>query len=529
MSLHGLKRMQLFAACLLSLAAVTVHGADRDQALATMKRATVFMVDHVSHEGGYVWNYLPDFSRRWGEMEAYPTMIWIQPPGTPGMGSVFLDAYRATRDEYYYKAATRAADALIRVQHPAGGWNYVADLAGEESLRRWYDTIGRNGWRLEEFQHYYGNATFDDGTTTSAARFMMQLYLEKRDAKYGASLDRSIQFVLDAQYHSGGWPQRFPLMGGFSKDGHPDYTGFITFNDDVALGNLDFLIDCHQVLGEERLLDPLRRAMNCFVVTQQKSPQAGWAMQYTPDLEPAGARTYEPKALVTHTTVQNIAQLIRFYRLTGDTNFLTRIPEALAWLDSVKWGADQANVEGTHPTFVELGSNKPLFLHRKGSNARNGKYYTDDRPEMTIAHYSSSRKLAVEKLRDQYQAALATPPNPADLLLNPRDGATKRPRSARARDRDIDGESGLSLEEQVNRAINSLNKEGYWPSHLGFMSHPYRADEPLEKADDNYSTMYVGDKGDTSPYRIPETIPCISVSTYIRQMRTLIDYIEPAR
>ena len=30
----------------------------------------------------YVWSYLPDMSRRWGEMEAKPSMIWIQHPGT---------------------------------------------------------------------------------------------------------------------------------------------------------------------------------------------------------------------------------------------------------------------------------------------------------------------------------------------------------------------------------------------------------------------------------------------------------------
>ena len=38
--------------------------------LETMKRATTFMVEKVSTSGGYVWSYLPDLSRRWGEMEA---------------------------------------------------------------------------------------------------------------------------------------------------------------------------------------------------------------------------------------------------------------------------------------------------------------------------------------------------------------------------------------------------------------------------------------------------------------------------
>src|SRR5690606_21269834 len=140
------------------------------------------------------------FSRRWGEMEAYETMIWLQPPGTSSMGHVFLDAYHATGDEYYYDAAERDASALVWGQHPTGGWNYMVDFGGDRSLKKWYATIGRNAWRLEEFQHYYGNATFDDQTTTDAAKFLLRLYVEKLDPRYKPPLDKAIQFVLESQY-----------------------------------------------------------------------------------------------------------------------------------------------------------------------------------------------------------------------------------------------------------------------------------------------------------------------------------------
>lgn len=35
-----------------------------------MMKATRFMVEKVSNRGGYLWNYSPDFSRCWGELEA---------------------------------------------------------------------------------------------------------------------------------------------------------------------------------------------------------------------------------------------------------------------------------------------------------------------------------------------------------------------------------------------------------------------------------------------------------------------------
>ena len=66
---------------------VQTSAPDRAAILATMKRAAAFMTDEAAVGGGYVWNVLPDFSRRWGELEASPTMIWVQPPGTATMGT----------------------------------------------------------------------------------------------------------------------------------------------------------------------------------------------------------------------------------------------------------------------------------------------------------------------------------------------------------------------------------------------------------------------------------------------------------
>lgn len=92
--------VRLFCAVALILVAVpqAAQAQSREEIERTMKRATRFMVEEVSTNGGYVWSYLPDMSRRWGELEAKPSMIWVQPPGTATMGHLFLDAYHATGD-----------------------------------------------------------------------------------------------------------------------------------------------------------------------------------------------------------------------------------------------------------------------------------------------------------------------------------------------------------------------------------------------------------------------------------------------
>lgn len=491
----------------------------REEVLAAMKRATQFMVEKVATRGGYVWSYLPDFSRRWGEMEARDTMIWVQPPGTATMGHLYLDAYHATGDEYYYRAAEQVAGALIWGQHSSGGWNYMVDFAGDRSLRDWYDTIGKNAWRLEEFQHYWGNATFDDAGTIESAKFLLRLYVEKRDPRYKPALDKAIRFVLDSQYPIGAWPQRFPPVETGTSHGAPDYTAYLTFNDDVAAENIDFLLMCYQALGDPRVLDAINRGMSAFLVTQLGQPQPGWALQYTLDLRPAGARSYEPKALATHTTAANVGLLLRFYRLTGDTKFLARIPEALDWLDSLRVPAGVAPAGRTHPTFVELGTNRPLYVHREGSNVFSGRYFVDYDPKSTIGHYSAFRAIDVERLRKEYQEAKALTPDEATkssplkaaagMSSLPRYSAVAVPRGAASAD----------------AVIKDLNKDGYWLATLGYNSHPFRANGSTTPAAGDFSTTHVGDESDTSPYP-DETIAGISLQAYIRNMSVLIGFLD---
>jgi PelA/Pel-15E family pectate lyase len=513
-------RMALVAAMIaLAIVAPRAQAPDRAQVLAAMKRATVFMVEKVAYQGGYVWSYLPDRSRQWGEMEANKTMIWIQPPGTPSMGHLFLDAYHATGDEYYYRAAEQVGGALMQAQHPSGGWNYIFDFAGEASLRQWYDTIGRNAWRLEEFQHYYGNATFDDAGTAESAKFFLRLFVEKKDPKYRVPLDQAIKFVLDSQYPIGVWPQRFPKAAAVSLHGLPDYTSYATFNDDVAAENMDFLLMCYQAFGDATLLDPIVRGMNAFLVTQLGAPQPGWGLQHTLDLLPAGARTYEPRALVTHTSATNLGLLLRFYRLTGETKFLARIPEALDWLEQLTLPPGVAPPGRTHPTFVEIGSNEPLYVHREGSNVFNGRYFVDKNPTGTIVHYSAFRNIDVAGLRKQFESAKNTPPTEVIKTSPLKLGAGRVP---------LPKYYTPPPAGDAARVMADLNAEGYWLAPLGFNSHPYVKDGSRTPQPGDYSQTHVGDATDTSPYPDPKLMG-ISVEAYVRNIGVLIRALESSK
>lgn len=501
-----------------------------DKALTTMKTATHYMMDKVAYKGGFVWNYLPDMSRSWGEMEAKRTMVWIQPPGTPSVGHLLLDAYHATHDEYYYEAAKQVAQALIWGQLECGGWNYVFDYAGENSLKSWYATVGKSGWRLEEFQHYYGNATYDDSGTMEAAKFLLRMYVEKNDPTFRPALDKVIRFVLESQYPIGGWPQRYPLMYDHPFQGLADYSSFITLNDDVIPDIIEFLTQCYQSLGLQEVKGPVMRAMYLMIALQQGAPYAGWADQYTvDDLKPAHARSYEPRSVNTGTTVHMIRLMLEYYKLTADTRFLTGIPAAIDFLDSMRLPEEEASKWKRPfdrpgfflvPRFIEPETGKPLYVHRKGSNVANGYYYTDQHIENTIGHYSSAAYVNTDELRRMYEEVKNMPKEELakDSPFLQNDLVPLPTYYTRMR--------GENSADHVKEITAALTKEGYWLTPLKHTSNPYKPVEAQAKSEETkYATTMVGDDFDTSPYPCTDGTLCISVGDYINNMRALINYL----
>lgn len=504
----------------------------RREILAAMKRATRFMLENVAYRGGYVWAYLPDMSRRWGEMEAFPSMIWMQPPGTATVGHLYLDCYEATRDDFYYRAALNVADGLIAAQHRSGGWNYMYDFAGEDSTRRWYDTIGKAGWRLEEFHHYDDNATFDDEGTSEASQFLLRAYLVRRDQRLWAPLQRAIQFVLDSQYANGGWPQRFPRA-----EGEAHYAPYITFNDAVADANILFLLMVYHTLGDERALAAIRRAMEIFPATQGRGSQPAWSLQHHHEtLAPIGARSYEPDSFATHTTAGNIAQMMDFYEWTGERRFIERLPEALDWLDSLRLADADVRVAGRHyPTFIEFETNRARINHRRGSNSRSGEYYWDYNTDNPITHYSQWRAINAAALRERLNRLSAASP---DLSQSPlARGNFRMPRFFTTETIDVSdmnsnvgsGEIERPNAERVAELLATLNAEGYWPTPLAATSNPYIGEPPAAASPGDFSGTLVGDRWDTSPFITQNPVTGISTGAFIQNMSALLLAVDSAQ
>lgn len=496
---------------------------DQD-ARSAMLRATRFMVEKASTNGGYVAHYLPDFSRRWGELEGFKTQVWVQDPGTVSMGNIFLDAYDTTGDEYYYQAAEKVASALIWGQMPEGGWNYMIDFAGDRSLKQWYNTIGKNAWGFEEYYYYYGNSTFDDSNTSGPATFLLRIYLQKMDSKFKPALDKAIQFIIDSQFPLGGWPQRFPLKNNHPKNGREDYTSFYTFNDEVISGNIDFLIQCYTALGQERFLDPIRRGMNFYLITQQGNPQGGWGQQYNMDLQVAHARGYEPPALMPGFTYTHVLLLLKYYQLTGDRKFLARIPDAIQWLESSRLPADKTlGGTRTHATFIEVGTNKSLYAHRKGTGVNDGHYWWDYDDNNLLAHYGGKANINIQHLKDEYnrvsallsEEAIKSSPLKAGTSM---DGVLPQKLIFSAASPSV-----MPSETIVNGIIKSLDQDRWLVKHIQ-ISRPYAVSA-------NGSEMNTAKLSDENGKGIVDSSEQQYISTreYEKNMGILMMYINSFR
>lgn len=506
-----------------SLSVSTIFAQKKDLNFETrqaMLNATKFMVEEVSTNGGYVSHYLPDFSRRWAEQEAYNTQIMLTYGMTPNMGEVFLDSYNATGDEYYYQSAEKVAQALIWGQHQTGGWDYIIDFAGIPSLKMWYNTIGKNSWGWDEYNHYYGTSTFKNGTTTSAARFLLRIYLEKLDPKFKPALDKAIEHFIKSQYPLGGWPQRYPVSAELK-----DYSSNYTFNDDLTWENMEFLIQCYITLGDERLLDPIQRGMNFSLITQQGNPQGGWAEIYDMDIKPAHGRKYEPAALMPGQTMRQIGLLMRFYEYTGDRKFLARIPDAFQWLESARLPESMTNGgKYTHPVFVEMGSNRPLFSHRKGTGVNSGVYYVDYKDDNPLLHYGSKGNLdrSLKNLKEEYNRINALSPEQVvknSPLKNPDSQSKKLPQDF------FDYNQGTTVkiptESEVHAIINSLDAQHRWLIKHEWISRPYAISPTGEETNTApLSTEGGAQIRDTSDQQY------ISTSEYIKNMNLLVKYIS---
>lgn len=334
-----------------------------------------------------------------------------------------------THEDSWYGGpeARHIADVIVSFQIPSGGWGKNMNMAG--SLRqRGESYVTDNNNRLPspgDFDaardpnwHYVG--TIDNDATTTEMWFLakVQAHVSRADGEiYRRAFLRGVNYLLAAQYPNGGWPQVWPLEGG--------YHDAITFNDDAVYNSLEVLTAVSEGKPDvtfvpsalrKRAAKAVSNGIHCVLATQVvlHGEKTVWGQQYDPlTLQPVAARNYEPASLSS----EESADLLTY--LMGVPAPSRQVREAVD--GGVKWlrghaiyneaviggrntpeGRRVVEKQGAGPIwarFYSLQTEKPIFgdrdqtihddMNEISRERRNGYAWFNEEPKKAIQAYQS--------------------------------------------------------------------------------------------------------------------------------------------
>ncbi|MFM7242572.1 MAG: pectate lyase, partial [Planctomycetaceae bacterium] len=295
----------------------------------------------------------------------------------PPNGGDFRPPSADEQDWYGGDEAQRLADAVISFQTPAGGWSkHLGYSKGPRKPGMQWTSQSEPG-RPPHYQ-----ATFDNAATVREIEFLSSVWRATGRADCSAAACRGFEFILAAQYPNGGWPQVFPLEGG--------YHDLITFNDDSMTNILELL---QAVAGDDprygyvdadlrrRLRAALDRGVACVLAAQVTvdGRKTVWCAQHDPlTLAPSAARAFEPASLSGVESAHLLEFLMRIPQPSSEV--VGSIEAGLAWLDAAQvkglakvkrdgrtiYVADGSSSDTYWARFYDLATGRPLFPGKDG-------------------------------------------------------------------------------------------------------------------------------------------------------------------
>jgi len=217
------------------------------------------------------------------------------------------------RDAAWYGSdeARHIADVIVSFQTPGGGWSKNLNMSGEPRARgQSYTTdniskyLGPDDFDAPKDPHWNYVSTLDNDATNTELHFLAKVAGATPDAAgepYRASFLRGVRYLLAAQFPNGGWPQVWPLEGG--------YHDAITYNDNAVTESAEVLTAVAAGKGDYAFVPAeLRqqagtsaaRALKCILATQVivNGQRTIWAQQHDAlTLAPVAGRNFEPAAL----------------------------------------------------------------------------------------------------------------------------------------------------------------------------------------------------------------------------------------
>jgi PelA/Pel-15E family pectate lyase len=290
------------------------------------------------------------------------------------------------KDQPLYKRndITSIADNILLFQKDNGGWakNYdmlaILDDEQKEIIRSYKSLL---------------NTTFDNGASFSQTEYLAKAYFITKNERYKTGFLNGLDFILSAQYPSGGWPQFYPDTNGYQKH--------VTFNDGAMIGIMKLLQKIVNRNQEFSFLDAdyfrkvnnaFSKGIDCILKCQiyDNGKLTAWCQQHNKiTLKPEDARIYELASICNMESADIVDFLMSLEN--PDARIIKSVNSAVKWFEESKiFGIKVKTVQAEpieyiyHSTtidkvvvkdpfatpiwarFYELGTRKPLFSNRDG-------------------------------------------------------------------------------------------------------------------------------------------------------------------
>jgi PelA/Pel-15E family pectate lyase len=314
----------------------------------------------------------------------------IEPPHGFSARSIPLN-----REVAWYASADarHIADVIVSFQTPAGGWGKNMDMSKEprrpgeaftsNNLSR-FSSPGDFDAPLEPDWNYVG--TIDNDATTTQMNFLAKVIAATGvagGAAYRAAFLHGMDYLFAAQFPNGGWPQVWPLEGG--------YHDAITYNDDAMTQVVELIGHVAAARDEfsfvprnirKRAASSFARGIQCILATQivANGTLTVWPQQDDAlTLKPVSGRNYEPPAQCASESASLLLLLMN--DLPHPTEAEERsIRAAAAWFKKTaiyneRWvrapeGAQLVPTPGAGPIwarYYQAGTDTPVFADRDKS------------------------------------------------------------------------------------------------------------------------------------------------------------------
>jgi PelA/Pel-15E family pectate lyase len=284
--------------------------------------------------------------------------------------------------QYQESEYTKIADNILYFQRNNGGWPKNYDMKAMLTPEQIDDVV-----KTKSILH----TTFDNATTYTHTYYLAKVYTLSKTEKYKVGCLKGINFILDAQYSNGGWPQYFPLEKGYSRH--------ITFNDGGYIGIMELLEKI--ISGDSnfafvdsktktKVSEAYQKGIDCILKMQimDQGKLTAWCQQHNEvTLLPAWARAFEPPSICNGES----AGVVLFLMNIDNPNekIIQSVQAAVKWFSNSKiyntrvetFDAPQFEskymtvtkdnrvvTDSTAPPiwtrYYELGTGKPLFCDR---------------------------------------------------------------------------------------------------------------------------------------------------------------------